>query len=64
MSETDQAAMLERLFGQVAQMVEQRTENPCVAGSIPALATLSLAGELRESNGIGFFLKSPKLRTL
>src|SRR5205823_501644 len=26
--------------GQVAQLVEQRTENPCVAGSIPALATL------------------------
>ena len=25
--------------GQVAQLVEQRTENPCVAGSIPALAT-------------------------
>ena len=24
--------------GQVAQSVEQRTENPCVAGSIPALA--------------------------
>ena len=26
--------------GQVAQLVEQRTENPCVAGSIPALAIL------------------------
>jgi general secretion pathway protein E len=25
--------------GQVAQLVEQRTENPCVAGSIPALST-------------------------
>jgi hypothetical protein len=25
--------------GQIAQMVEQRTENPCVAGSIPVLAT-------------------------
>ena len=24
---------------QVAQLVEQRTENPCVAGSIPALGT-------------------------
>ena len=23
--------------GQVAQLVEQRTENPCVAGSTPAL---------------------------
>ena len=26
------------LPGQIAQLVEQRTENPCVAGSIPALA--------------------------
>ncbi len=25
--------------GQVAQLVEQRTENPCVDGSIPSLAT-------------------------
>ena len=25
--------------GQVAQLVEQRTENPCVGGSIPPLAT-------------------------
>ena len=27
------------LRGSVAQLVEQRTENPCVAGSIPARAT-------------------------
>src|SRR5262252_7780649 len=27
------------LEGQVAQLVEQRTENPCVGGSIPPLAT-------------------------
>src|SRR5262245_8172349 len=26
------------IFGQVAQLVEQRTENPCVGGSIPSLA--------------------------
>ena len=26
-------------LGQVAQLVEQWTENPCVAGSIPALTT-------------------------
>jgi hypothetical protein len=26
-------------FGAVAQSVEQRTENPCVAGSIPAHTT-------------------------
>jgi len=27
-------------IGQVAQSVEQRTENPCVGGSIPSLSTL------------------------
>ena len=25
--------------GEIAQLVEQRTENPCVVGSIPTLAT-------------------------
>jgi hypothetical protein len=30
-----------RPFGQVAQLVEQRTENPRVVGSIPTLATTS-----------------------
>jgi hypothetical protein len=29
-----------RKKGQVAQLVEQRTENPCVGGSIPPLATI------------------------
>ena len=29
-----------RFLGQVAQLVEQRTENPRVGGSIPSLATL------------------------
>ena len=28
------------IFGEVAQLVEQRTENSRVAGSIPALATI------------------------
>jgi hypothetical protein len=28
--------------GAVAQSVEQRTENPCVAGSIPAHTTLKM----------------------
>ena len=27
------------LGGEIAQLVEQRTENPCVIGSIPILAT-------------------------
>ena len=28
-------------FGQIAQLVERRTENPCVPGSIPGLASIS-----------------------
>jgi hypothetical protein len=35
--------------GAIAQLVEQRTENPCVAGSIPAGTTkenLTLNGEV------------------
>ncbi len=36
-------------YGDVAQLVEQRTENPCVGGSIPSVTTKpSLSG--------GFFL--------
>tara|TARA_Y100000588_G_scaffold333031_1_gene371658 strand:- start:88 stop:327 length:240 start_codon:yes stop_codon:yes gene_type:complete len=31
--------MLQYNFGQIAQSVEQRTENPRVGGSIPSLAT-------------------------
>ena len=29
------------ILGQIAQVVEQRTENPCVAGSTPVLAIFS-----------------------
>ena len=39
------------LFGQVAQLVEQWTENPCVAGSIPALPTSDLVSVNRFSPG-------------
>jgi hypothetical protein len=42
-------------FGQVAQLVEQRTENPCVGGSIPSLAT-SRIKELRSPIGGRFSL--------
>ena len=28
-------------YGSVAQSVEQRTENPCVGGSIPSRATIN-----------------------
>jgi hypothetical protein len=37
----------ESSFGQIAQSVEQRTENPRVPGSIPGLAT-TIIKELRE----------------
>ena len=39
--------------GQIAQLVEQRTENPRVGGSIPSLATIYLS---KKS------LKSPNLK--
>ena len=32
----------DRHFGSVAQLVEQRTENPCVGGSIPSRAIKSM----------------------
>ena len=36
-------------FAQVAQLVEQRTENPCVASSILALGTKVLLELIRAS---------------
>ena len=42
--------------GQVAQLVEQRTENPCVAGSIPALATIYPTTSIRLSAAGSWFL--------
>jgi hypothetical protein len=38
--------------GQVAQSVEQRTENPCVGGSIPPLATIDFARAQRAAKSI------------
>lgn len=35
-----------RKIGQVAQLVEHRTENPGVAGSIPALSTFLFMGHV------------------
>ena len=35
------AAVQLNVFAQIAQSVEQRTENPCVGGSIPPLGTIS-----------------------
>ena len=34
---------IQQIFAQIAQSVEQRTENPCVAGSIPALGTKGIS---------------------
>ena len=36
--------------GSVAQLVEQRTENPCVAGSIPARATFIIEPTCNTKN--------------
>lgn len=34
------------VFAQIAQLVEQRTENPRVAGSIPALGIFSVINKV------------------
>ena len=36
------------LYAQIAQLVEQRTENPRVTGSIPVLGTLCASGSVVE----------------
>src|SRR5690606_27011358 len=38
-------------YGQVAQLVEQRTENPRVGGSIPPLATIKSRDYARQLDG-------------
>src|SRR5260221_4623528 len=38
---------------QVAQLVEQRTENPCVGGSIPPLGTIPPSAEIGHSRAKG-----------
>ena len=41
-------------FAQIAQLVEQRTENPCVGGSIPPRATTCAAvAQLVRAPGCG-----------
>ena len=42
--------------GQVAQLVEQWTENPCVGGSIPSLTTMPHQVLL---DGVFFFAPNP-----
>ncbi len=43
------------MSGGVAQLVEQRTENPCVTGSRPVLATIFLP-LCRTDTPFGFFI--------
>ena len=45
------------VYGQVAQLVEHRTENPGVAGSIPALSTCSK--DMPRNHLRGFLLLPP-----
>ena len=40
------------LMAQIAQSVEQRTENPCVGGSIPPLGTTSY----KDFNGLEVYI--------
>ena len=45
-------------FGSIAQSVEQRTENPCVAGSIPAGATIK--NKQIANRNVSFFIALKK----
>ena len=45
------------IIGAVAQSVEQRTENPCVGGSIPPHTTKKVK-RLRVKNVVAFFMWS------
>ncbi len=51
------AADLEINHGAIAQLVEQRTENPCVPGSIPGGTTRRNANDLK-TRLLAFFLLS------
>ena len=39
--------LLPTCLGDVAQLVEQRTENPCVTGSIPVITTKNTASDVQ-----------------
>ena len=51
------ATDLEINHGAIAQLVEQRTENPCVPGSIPGGTTVKNANDLK-TRLLAFFLLS------
>jgi hypothetical protein len=42
-------------LGDVAQLVEQRTENPCVGGSIPSITTQKIS---LPPGGFFFFIRT------
>ena len=44
-------------IGQIAQSVEQRTENPCVGGSIPPLATIYTLQQNPITYNLSFIIK-------
>ena len=44
--------MFNVLNAQIAQLVEQRTENPRVAGSIPALGIFFISGDISLRGGM------------
>ena len=50
-------AIPKRKNGVIAQLVEQRTENPCVPGSIPGDTTLKIR-ELQKCDSLFFVLKN------
>ena len=50
------AADLEK-SGAIAQLVEQRTENPCVPGSIPGGTTAKKTSKIRSLFFIRFFVE-------
>ena len=50
-------------IGQLAQLVEQRIENPRVRGSIPRLATIKFK-HLAQSKRLGFLLSGVHVTTL
>lgn len=39
-------------YGWIAQLAEQRTENPCVPGSIPGPATIKIITQIRNSKSV------------
>ena len=45
--------------GAIAQLVEQRTENPCVPGSIPGGTTEQTKGYVEKTCPLSFFLSLP-----